>query len=215
MYRQYKYTLNNKINAFFSEPFDCGHSLGTGYYKNKKYFLLVSKNASTTVRTILTEKNWSYHNNIRGLDIEKFYVILRDPLERWYSGVIEFLVNGVSNNKNNSLFDLFKDEYFIKMLVEVGIFDGHTVPQSWYISNLIYSKILFYKFDNAVVDRILTHLDEECIYKNHKKSIELPLQGELIEILKQAIKKLDLENRIKKHYIENDYILINSVKNWL
>ena len=63
MYRQYRYKLNNKINTFFSEPFDCGHSLGTGYYKNKKYFLLVSKNASTNVRTILAEKNWSYHNN--------------------------------------------------------------------------------------------------------------------------------------------------------
>ena len=24
-----------------------------------------------------------------------------------------------------------------------------------------------------------------------------------------------IENKIKKHYIENDYILINSVKNWL
>jgi len=211
MYRDYKFEIIKNICSFNVKNFDLGHHPGTGYFKDNNYFLLISKNASTTVRNVLAEQNWHYC--IRPpIDVEKFYVIVREPYDRWLSGMAEFLCNGFKNNQTE-IDSLMDNDSFIRMLVEIGIFDGHTAPQTWYLNSLPMDRLFFYKFNNSVVDRLFKDLNIFVNYEDQKRSELLGEQHNIKNKLEYKVKKLGLTDNIIEHYRFNDLILLTKIQN--
>ena len=214
MYRKYCYKIVKDRFAFFPEPFDTGHHLGTGYTNHDDYFLLISKNASTTIRRKLEECKWKYCLR-PPLESKTVHAILRDPFERWLSGISEFLCNGNYEKDMSEIFKLIESKTYIEMISEIGIFDGHTVPQTWYLSNLQVDKVKFYKFDETVVQRMFKNLNIDGAFMDEKVSNNAPYQSEIKNIVKDQIIKHDLKEKILSHYLTNDLLLIKSIKKWL
>jgi len=213
MYRKYCYKIVKDKFNFFPEPFDTGHHLGTGYMNQDDYFLLISKNASTTVRKKLEEYKWKYCLR-PPLESETIHAVLRDPFERWLSGISEFLCNGNYEKDIKEIFQLVESATFIEMICEIGIFDGHTVPQTWYLHGLDINKLKFYKFDDSVVERLFKNLDINDTYTNEKVSIALPYQSEIKSIVRDQVAKQCLQSKVLSHYVTNDILLMKNIKDW-
>ena len=61
---------------------------------NNDAFVWIPKNASTTLRFLFPDGDASFHD----FDVETYWVILRDPILRWKSGVMEYIMKPVTDN---------------------------------------------------------------------------------------------------------------------
>jgi hypothetical protein len=104
----------------------------------KHFFLGIPKNASTYLSNTLLANNW--HHHILGDDSDKIthaVVVLKDPMDRWISGVGTYISSWILGpgygsehfiNDYNSLAERF--------LFETLILDDHTSSQVTYIEQL-------------------------------------------------------------------------------
>lgn len=157
----------------------------------------IPKNASSLVAEYGgLERNWFYVGNKLHLVKPKFFhVVLRDPLERWISGVLEF-----QNRYDYPLWMMLKNLKKIE-------FDEHTVPQYKFLP--AYGKLYFYNMDDGGLDILLKHK-----FKLFAQRRPLPKTNSTNETKKLYIKAGIIEamdksliNSIKEYYAE-DYKLI-------
>jgi len=169
-------------------------------------FLLIPKNASSYTKKLLVNypvKSTNSNGN--------FVVILRDPLERWLSGTVQFLISNHARHRSQHFsFAKVCDIFFN----DGDFLDAHTQPQSYFIEPIADQKIM-YVFMNQNLKETLIQI---CSDNNISMTPSCP-----INVGKNNIKKKDLymqyENILqdphKKSKIlslyEKDYQLINSV----
>lgn len=162
----------------------------------------IPKNASNLMSNYGQERNWFYaENKIHLVKPKFFHVVLRDPLERWISGVLEFQK---------------RYEYplgmILKNLKKIE-FDEHTVPQYKFLP--AYGKSYFYNMDDGGLDILLKHK-----FNLYPQSPEIPKSNSTdatknLEIKNVIIEAMDksLINSIKEYYAE-DYKLIKEHLLW-
>lgn len=150
---------------------------------------------------------------------QTYIVILRDPIERWCSGIVEYLVNSREFKKDYSPFNL-KDRETLDLIFGVAIFDRHTCPQVDYLNDLDTENCIFFKLDKGFEDKIKRFTEKELkvpakdiimtdkMYNMSEKNIH---KKELKEVINFEINNnpryLD---QIKSHFVD-DIILYNSV----
>ena len=160
----------------------------------------IPKNASSLVSKYGLTRNWvyvgnKYHRPRRFVEPKFFHVVLRDPLERWISGVLEF-----QKRYDYPLWMILKNLKKIE-------FDEHTVPQYKFLPD--YGKLYFYNMDDGGLDILLKHK-----FKLFPQSPPLPKINSTNETKLKAIKDGIIEamdksfvNNIKEYYAK-DYKLI-------
>ncbi len=156
----------------------------------------IPKNASSLIAKHGLERNWFYTGNKLHLVEPKFFhVVLRDPLERWISGVLEF-----QQRYEYPLWMILKNLKKIE-------FDEHTVPQYKFLPD--YGKLYFYNMDDGGLDILLKHK-----FKLFPQSPPLPKINSTNETKRKEIKDGIIEamdksfvNNIKEYYAK-DYKLI-------
>jgi len=117
---------------------------GSGFLSpNNQYFYVnISKNASSYMANILPRQGWTAarhgYDNCDYSAVEKVLVILRDPIDRWVSGVSQYLITKIlnyigpntyidTNNINNIEHEPISASAFIisySSLIERFIFDN-------------------------------------------------------------------------------------------
>lgn len=75
----------------------------------------------------------------------KFLVFLREPVDRWYSGIVEYL------SRANKL-ELIHDPFFCELLVRGVQFDDHQKRQTDYLRGLDTDNCLFFDCTHDVTD---------------------------------------------------------------
>ena len=95
-----------------------GHPLGSCSRVGNDALLWIPKNASCTLRTLFGEVRYS----IFDFDVETYYVFLRDPIERWKSGLLEY----ISRHKDQK-------DWILDNISKIQ-FDEHTVPQTTFLN---------------------------------------------------------------------------------
>lgn len=96
---------------------------------NRFYFHLIPKNASRFIAGHLMGLGWVPVYDISKLDYQYKLVILRNPISRWVSGIVEFFY------LNNLITDDFENDWNIykKLLEHQPVQDGHTLGQTEFL----------------------------------------------------------------------------------
>jgi len=149
----------------------------------KKFCVLIPKNASTWLRSI-SKYGFIKGNYHADQLIEKGYqplVILRDPYDRWASGITEFFTRrGLWQNWRKD-FNRFVTEFIFTRIA----FDEHTESQCMFLEGIDTSTCVFFKHDNDLNKNFSHYLNRQGIDNN------------LINLKKQyssAGKKLEIKN---------------------
>lgn len=169
------------------------HPEGVALYNSSKKLclVLIPKNASTTMMysTMFypSTSEWRLCNFLKeNLEIDKFIVILRDPVKRYISATNMFLTSGVHMLPTS----IRKTKIYSN--------DCHYHAQHEFIKRVPKDKIDFFYFDDKVVEAITNHYDLNFGLIPHHN------------LGKKVVTAVD-EQLIKAIY-QMDYELINSVK---
>jgi len=179
-----------------------GHTLGECWNDQDKSitFIHIPKNASSFIKgCLLSSNNFVHNNNL--VTADKYLIALRDPIERWVSGITQLM--SVPSNQNLTLQDL----------VSTVTFDDHTELQTYFLKGIDLDRCSF-----LWVDRNLrTNIKQWAIDNGYQFDIDtLPNINQGNQLLKDRFAAMvDGNSQIKlklvTHY-EQDYALINRVK---
>jgi len=181
-----------------------GHTLGECYHDSEKSctYVNIPKNASSFIKgCLLGTGKFEYSNTM--ISAETYLVALRDPVERWCSGMSQF----IKNNNDMSILDA----------VEKITWDDHTEQQIYFIKNIDHDKTVFFLVDSNFSKNLQSWLDQQdyranCNDNTYSNSSD---QQGTTELKKRLILDVDSNESIKlkllNHY-KQDIDLINRVK---
>ena len=183
-----------------------GHRLGECWVdkKNNISYIHIPKNASSFVKGVLMGSGGSWHHSETLVNSKENLVMLRDPIERWCSGITQYLYNSKK--------DLSVDEIFDRIT-----FDDHTDLQTYFLQGVDLSLATFMFVDTS----LRKNLDDWISDRSYRTNVDIAIEynasreDERATIKDYYIKLLDQNPdrvlKLKKHF-ETDYELINRVK---
>ena len=184
---------------------------------SKLVYVQIPKNASCWVkRHFMPADAYNYYTN--GFDNNEHLalVVLRDPVERWISGIAQHLVGWTPGT------NLYIDNIDWEALMTRVVLDNHTQPQGAFIANLPHDNIVWFKCDNNLPTDFISFMktyntdinlldekdDATNIFNVTKKApAQQTVVDKIISKLNENPKYLD---RIKEFY-QDDYKLYNTV----
>jgi hypothetical protein len=181
-----------------------GHRLGECWVDSsaRTTYIHIPKNASSYIKgCVLSTNKWQHSDTL--VQNEKYLVALRDPVDRWTSGMAQYQIN-------SNQFDLSDEEIFNTIT-----FDDHTEQQLYFLEgvNLLSCDFIL------VNDQLTTTLNKWFTEKysitvdhlpkyNSSEGVKLEIKQRLTDTLKQ---NPNLMSKLKEHF-RIDYELINRVK---
>jgi len=193
-------------------------------HQNKKFWVNIPKCAT------VWGKKWASANQLRPNNyhhekyLEQDYqpiIFLRDPLERWYTGIVEYIFRQGVLAKNVSQLN----EDFLSLLIERIAFDEHTEEQIMFLENIDIHQAVWFCVDNNLIKNFQHYCnnvlkqDVELVpkVKMHKAG---PHHQKLKNLVQHSVEnseyriggsKIPVVDKIKDYY-RLDYQLYNSVK---
>jgi len=198
VYQRYLYRLSTRHDI------DCG-------------YVFIPKNASTYLTHLLRNHlNWQMSFNYVYHKRKQYIVCLRDPMDRWYSGVAEYF-----SRCHKELFTKTPDKDLIDFIFERVYLDEHTLPQVDFLTGLNTENITFFKFGDDLSDNIKDFLiknnwcedvDLESLLtsRHYNRTSSNDLKKTWIAMLKSNMTE-DVQKHIQ-HFYHKDYELFNSVE---
>jgi len=132
-----------------------GHTLGEGMISpDFKYFYLnIPKNSTSTVKDILVSLGWEF-SNITDYPDTEIIVVLRDPVDRWISGIFEYLlmyhvktIDTICEPYNYDMWPVVGERLGLSLIFERITFDDHTERQCVFLQNIDLSRCHWLKID--------------------------------------------------------------------
>ena len=198
------------------------------YYKNKGHvfgecmshpdhdlmYINIPKNASSWTKNNLLESNWEHYNyHTDNLYHKHALIVLRDPVERWLSGIAEYMylyhLNLDSAHFSKCFFDIVFDRV---------AFDDHTEQQVLFLEKINFDNCTFFLCGPEYRKSFSQFLNNYGISNNYYNYNYQHVTGDSPERKKfQQIFKKTIENNSKylyniKSFFSKDYELINLVK---
>ena len=220
MNRLFTLKIKNGIIDYNYE-YNLGHTFGQGQLSpDCMYnFIHISKNGSSFAKDF--SNNWNHSNYFKIKKKVEHIVILRDPTDRWLSGISEFLVGKYSfvGNAANDVSEkdvelLLDNELFKTILFNFVIFDGHTIPQCCYLRGVNLEDCSFFYHNDYVFEKIANHvgIKSPMLYKKINSTQENTRKKIIIKKLKEMLlNSSELQHKIDKHYYA-DHQLFDAVR---
>ena len=224
---------NNTVNVNWDNLWaNYGHRLGEGLLSpNKEHFYLkIPKNSSSFAVNHLTKLGWS-HSFVKDNPHASILVALRDPMDRWISGVIEYLFmyhmnqidHIVSNPPEFDFWPLLGERLGISLLYEKISFDDHTERQSLFLNGINLNRcqaLLVDQYYSKNFSELLDTLGYPNSINNAEKINAHDAQHDSTASRKRLLREViqfiidrDYERKPKLlEHFEPDYQLINSIK---
>lgn len=220
------------IPALLSRGF--GYGSGVLSPTRDQFIVNIPKNASSYLLQWSTRHRWTAAQAQNHDNIKEMIVILRDPVQRWISGMSQYLTTYIQSvyGPNGPVFDgmiTTEHDYFMsadmfisqytdlveRLLIDVGSrFDDHVWPQSEIISELLpLCKRTYFFLDENLNTCLARYLGfTEFVDLDRNQGSNNPEQKKLQEFLKNRLNvRPELKQRLIKHY-HKDYSLIDSVE---
>ena len=183
-----------------------GHRLGECWVDtvHNKSYIHIPKNASSFIKGVLIGSGGFWHHSEILINSNENLIMLRDPIDRWCSGVTQYL--------HNSKQDLSADEIFDKIT-----FDDHTYLQTYFLQGVDLGHATFMFVDDNLRANLANWIYDHGYRTNVDIAIEYNASSEDDRATtKDHYAKLLDQNpefvlKLKKHF-EADYELINRVK---
>jgi len=184
-----------------------GHRLGECWVDevHNKTYIHIPKNASSFVKGVLIGSGGFWHHSETLINSNENLIILRDPIDRWLSGITQYL-------HNSKQIDMPVELVFDKIT-----FDDHTDLQTYFLQDADLTSTTYMMVD----DLLRANLNDWIIGNGYRTNVDIAIQynasrdDERIttkdyyaNLLEQ---RPDFMLKLKEHFAE-DYKLINSVQ---
>ena len=184
-----------------------GHSLGHCYNYKDLMYIPIPKNASTWSKDKFKQLGWNECNYLHHHLYHKHsIVILRDPIERWVSGMVEYF----SRLQSSTPVEMFTD-----IILNQCALDEHTYRQAYYISGINFNNATFFYCKENYKNDLTKFLKEHNINVDYTESIYRNVMKTNKQYLKDYFQSLIKDSAFLpklKNYYECDYQIIRSVK---
>lgn len=221
MNRLFTLDINNRTIGL-TENSSVGHELGQCLLEPDARFCYVNipKNASSELSKLF--HRWIKVTSGFAKNSEcEYIVVLRDPTDRWISGLAEFLAGDATRlGRLNAELDLGEFEkivgskFFQNFIFDQVIFDSHTLPQTWFLQGLELDQIKFFYMDDQVVNRIADYTKvnlDQYEPSRSNNSLTNTKKQIIIKQLKLLLQDPELGKIIDTHYYA-DHQLFDCVK---
>jgi hypothetical protein len=170
-------------------------------------YINIPKNASTWTLAFLQSIDWQ-PNNICVGDSEQIIVALRDPVDRWASGIAEYFYR-----YHPALTIDVINPHMIDLIFEQVEFDHHTQPQIELLSGVDTDRTTFFAVDRKYSNNIAAYLNRSVDSVG-----SLPVNSVAENIEKHKLKQFFVELLTKPQYLsritsyyQNDFDLIKLI----
>jgi hypothetical protein len=200
------------INGIVDEWVTKGHEFGTcmSHHDSHLMYINIPKNASSWTKPNLKDWGWQFYNFYKDQVEKTAIVVLRDPMERWVSGIAEYLT--LYHPTIGAPFHETAELIFDRVC-----FDDHTERQIRFLDGIRTSDCIFLQCDEnyrAKFGQLLTEHGMPNRYQNYEyqhTSEKCPIRSRHKRIFAEYIKDTKYYDKVRDYYKE-DYKLINSVK---
>lgn len=175
-------------------------------------YVYIPKNASSWTKPNLKDWGWEVYNYHTDELDKKAIVVLRDPVDRWASGIGEYLT------RYHKPFVLDNQET-LDLIYDKITFDDHTERQVNFLHGLDTDRCVFFKFDYTYRE-LFGQFVEQHIGPNRYKSYAYMHESSKYPETRQRYKDFfteqinqdsALRTRIKQHFAA-DYELLENVE---
>ena len=178
-----------------------GHLIGGGMISpDKKYFYLnIPKNASTFTTNLLKANDWS-HWNLANQGFENVIIVLRNPIDRWVSGIATYLCSYIlGENYGSDHFVKDYNEATERLIFDNIVFDDHTTPQTKFIEEIPqkFNKIFITPTGDNLVNLLNTALGYKLTVPDNIFNNSAETNYDIKQISKLIRSRLTLDLRAK------------------
>ncbi len=214
--------MQNKIIGinFLNSPLDQReiirpymYSKMPNFQSNGKHtYAWIYKNAHQSLRTFFYNLNYNIeYNNARTIpNYEKIIVVLRDPIERWISGVTQYISGRMPH--------IVLNDDIIKIFIDHLVIDLHLETQTKFLHGIKFDQCVFFKLDQNLESNLKAYLEKE---QEATIDIGLDHKNDYKTDIGKVHNKLRLQDFLNNNKIENlnikkaldiDYQLFNEVE---
>lgn len=204
---------------WFNQHINRGFHPGSMVVTDKFFYVPIPKNSSSYMTALLRANDWQLYNFLYdNITDKKCIILLRDPVDRWISGISQYLCSYVLDNDFNSR-DLINDwsRLVETILFDRVIFDDHTEQQCYFFNSIPIDQCVFFDSTNQPEVNIKKYMN--TLGYDLDINIELPKNESTNNRDHNRLRKFftkwlqenpALMQRIKDVY-RNDYNLIETV----
>lgn len=181
------------------------------------FYIPIPKNSSSYVGKLMLANNCNVANFLEtDLTNKKIIVLLRDPINRWVSGMAQYLCSSIVI-QGYSADDIINNwsEILQAVIFDKVIFDDHTEKQIYFINTISKESCIYFNSSHGVGELLQKYLSEHNVNLNIDVDSNIPVNTQhtkLADFLKNILAQdINLVNRLKEVYAD-DYKLIESVK---
>lgn len=204
------------MNQFVEYYKNKGHVFGEcmSHHDTDLMYVYIPKNASSWTKPNFKDWGWQFYNyHFDNLYSKHAIIVLRDPIERWLSGIAEYMSLYHSNvdtaHFSKSFFDIIFDRI---------AFDDHTEKQSLFINGLSLDNCTFFWCDKNYRENFSKFLNNHSMinryfnYDYQHVTSNSPERQKFKIIFQKAIEQNSkYQNNLKEYFVQ-DYKLIESIK---
>lgn len=203
--------------GFLKQWISKGHTFGEcmSHPDTNLMYIYIPKNATSWTKPNLQDWNWEVYNYHTDTVVKnkQAMVVLRDPLERWISGIAEYLYL--------HHYDVNPWEFtthMINLIFDRVCFDDHTEKQISFLHGIERKNCIFFKCDENYRLNFSDFLNTQGMSNQYFKydlqhvSADSKLRNDFKNLFKQQIEKHSRYREAIEWYFDDDYNLINSVK---
>lgn len=176
-------------------------------------YINIPKNASSWTKPNLKDWGWDFYNyHIDNLYHKHALVVIRDPVERWLSGIAEYMFL-----YHQSLDTAHFSKCFFDLIFDRIGFDDHTEKQVLFLEKLDLNNCTFFWCDSEyrkLFSHFLTSRNMPNRYFNYEyqhTSDSSPDRKKFKKIFSQILHENSKYLKNLKQYFNNDYKLIKSI----
>lgn len=184
-------------------------------HKNSNFmYVYIPKNASSWTKPNLLDWGWEFYNyHTDNLYNKHALVILRDPVDRWLSGIAEYFYL-----KHRDFDSIQINRHFLDLIFDRVAFDDHTESQVLFLQNLDKTNCTFFWCDSKYRNNFshyLQSIDMPNKYYNYEYqhvTENEPIRSKFKKIFQHALENNSKYRQQLQWYFAKDYKLIESVK---
>ena len=190
-----------------------GHIQGEcmSHWDSPYMYVYIPKNASSWTKPNLQDHGWEFYNYKTDQLDKHALVVLRDPVDRWLSGIAECMT------LYHPTFD-FRDPESVELVFDRVTFDDHTERQVYFLDGLDTSNTTFFWCDESYRQKFSHFMAENYgpnkydRYEYQHVSENSPERKKFKRIFREAIEKNSKYLDQLRSYFDQDYKLIERVK---
>jgi hypothetical protein len=189
------------------------------HHASQLCYASIPKNASSFLRENLINHNWQ-HTSIDSIaSIKNIFIVLRDPIDRWLTGIAQHITTNILGENFGSTHYLELDNELVNRIIfDQIVFDDHTEQQSWFIESFNTDKAVFFYLDSNL-SKNLDHyfrtfgfeynLESKSHVNESKNNFD---NNNLVEHFKKLIYSNNNYLTQLKSFFSKDYDLISSIE---